>query len=1630
MSVSLSEERDRIQRQVEELEQSLSLCRSETHTDLQLLSSETDDESGSDDEEEESASGLLAQREKIQKEIENLENKLGPQSPVCLSDADDIISSSDESELGISLSVESCLQMNLVYQQVVQETLCQLETLLTHNNRQQRELVSQLSGPIKEPSREQPAPSSYQLPINMYLGRFLKPYFKDKQTGLGPPANQETKEKSSRMTGCLDENKVKIKRWESWQKTLLIDSVSRDSLRRLVQPKLSRVDYLSQKLSSAEETNRQKLREQIDSLEREIDKLRTKKEEELIGDRYEEHDWEKISNIDFEGTREADDIRCFWQNFLHPSIRKVGWSQEEVEQLRDISRRHRERDWKKIAEELGTGRTAFMCLQTFQRFVSDSLRRGSWTPDEDDLLRDLVDKMRIGNFIPYTQMSYFMEGRHPPQLIYRWNQVLDPSLKKGMWTKQEDQLLLRAVSRQGEKDWWKIRLEVPGRTDSACRDRYIDCLKSGMKRGAFDKQEQELLLQLVEKYGVGRWAKIAAEIPQRYDAQCLREWRKVSRKKLGPAQKNKKAKNPQTSGGVKKKRKVNIRRKVKEELSSEEEEEEEEVEYMDSDTDEKKMKEEEKEEVVEVDRTADVEDEVEEYTCPSMTEWIPDDKAKHFSFLNFRPVSIPSSSHSPRGKPVRSTIVGKSGRSVIIGPNPVELQWEERHRDSTMMMVSPDQLQAHLHCQAAEWKKQGFRIKGKQLGRSMDIVVKYKLQAAVMPWIGNLLIPTQTRLTVADALREQGEKTKLSSTPVFQLLLQTMNVDVIGCKETIEQRKEKVGLPTPPPDPASVRRKDPRTVARILQQSKQQKELDLQDKLILTQLHTLQQQQIMLKQPIRTQQLVYLQQPQNLPPQSLPPSIPSQNLPGLPQMSRLSFPQSVFIPHPLLQPQNPLAPSSDTSHLSRCRPPPVGVLTSSSPPLPPVSMVPMLQSPTSSALVQQQTVPLTQRFKVYQSSSPNPAVSIGSTLANQQAVPFLRSTLATRPLPSSSGTSSGQSLPRGRGQKADREPAVKVCVTGAGSDGTYTGVKDEGRRNLKLSQRPRALQEATRAKTQNGKKSASSSRKTTESQRTNSPPQTGLLPPPQHHTALLSSSLSASLIRDHDYFIHTTPPPSQPSPAPKQPDPKHCKSDPVPETPTKHPSRGIKRRRGPEQDGVTSSQDVPCTDVTGDPGAQADRGATQEGKRVRKLSHKARELQKATETKDEAKKKRKSSPCKARPRTSRSKQGTEKPTLHLLPGESVWVMTPGGLVQLALAPPQPHQQALVPTPTFPPAPGNSTRHQLDTPPLRFKPPPVPYDRTIPINLPASPTHPPEPRAPVPSPGCFPLRSTYPQPPPKVFLPCNGTIRVGKASPPPLRREALPFNPSLMFLEPQEAVCDWLSGRRGVVVPGAGVALPYLPPFVSTLSTLRALLQAKNSLTKSALQLLSQDSEPRRCQTKIVSDSGSENTSSQPPPDLPDSTSDLRPAEQPGNAHLTAPTVSSDSLQEEQGEKEEQEEQEEQGEQREQEEQEEVLVAAVRELVTERFSSNPAYQLLKARFLSLFTVPALLATIQPITEETVARPATQEEEEEEEEEEEQEEVAKLKKIKERGRQRAQGSRQERQPIPSQESTHPPLTRPGQ
>uniref|UniRef100_A0AAY3ZTV5 snRNA-activating protein complex subunit 4 n=1 Tax=Denticeps clupeoides TaxID=299321 RepID=A0AAY3ZTV5_9TELE len=476
----LHAERERIRRQIQALEQSLGAEGGE----LDLAASSSGELCGPSRD----TWDLAVERQRVEREIQELEQALSSNAA-----AQELLSGesreedSDE-ELDLPQNVDTCLQLNLVYQQVLKEKLLELERLLKDNQQQQKDIEVQMSGPTT------PNPSLSGLPpLKLFLGNFMRPYFKDKVTSLGPPANPETKEKMAAWTKTCDEKT--IRRWEGWQKTLLVNAVVQDSMKRLIQPKMSK----------------------------------SMNEEELVGDRTDEHDWEKIANIDFEGTRQGEDLKRFWQNYLHPSVNKTKWNQDEIDKLKQIVEEHHSSNWELIAHDLGTNRTAFMCFQTHQRYVCKEYRKRPWTKEEDKVLRYLVEKMRIGNFIPYTQVSYFMANRDSAQVMYRWTMVLDPSLKKGPWSKEEDELLLKAIEKHGIPNWFRVKFEVPGRTDGQCRDRYLDCLCESVKKGVWDIEEEEMLRRAVARHGIGKWSKISSEVPGRTDSQCLQKWKTLTK---------------------------------------------------------------------------------------------------------------------------------------------------------------------------------------------------------------------------------------------------------------------------------------------------------------------------------------------------------------------------------------------------------------------------------------------------------------------------------------------------------------------------------------------------------------------------------------------------------------------------------------------------------------------------------------------------------------------------------------------------------------------------------------------------------------------------------------------------------------------------------------------------------------------------------------------------------------------------------------------------------------------------------------------------------------------------------------------------------------------------------------------
>ncbi|VFV27638.1 snrna-activating protein complex [Lynx pardinus] len=483
-------EREKIAKEIEELERILDPSSSSISVEVSESGLALDSEADSLPEEDSDAAGSLASLPTCDQE----EERWGEAS-----------NGEDDPKKTLPEDPETCLQLNMVYQEVIQERLAEVSLLLAQNREQQEEIMCDLAG-----SKGPKVKDSKSLPPNLYIGHFMKPYFKDRVTGVGPPANEDTREKAAQGIKAFEE--LLVTKWKNWEKALLRRSVVSDRLQRLLQPKLLKLEYLHQKRSRVtSEAERQVLEKQSREAEKEVQDIRELPEEALLGNRLDGHDWEKISNVNFEGGRSAEEIRKFWQNCEHPSINKQEWSGPEVEQLKAVAATHGHLQWQKIAKELGTGRSAFQCLQKYQQH-NRALKRREWTPEEDHLLTQLVREMRVGSHIPYRR-----SGSSGLQFSFR----LSPSF----WCR--DSAGQRGTTREG--------VLAP---DAACVPaalRYLRRLHFGLKKGRWSAKEEEKLLELIEKYGVGHWAKIASELPHRTGSQCLSKWKIMVRGSRHPA---------------------------------------------------------------------------------------------------------------------------------------------------------------------------------------------------------------------------------------------------------------------------------------------------------------------------------------------------------------------------------------------------------------------------------------------------------------------------------------------------------------------------------------------------------------------------------------------------------------------------------------------------------------------------------------------------------------------------------------------------------------------------------------------------------------------------------------------------------------------------------------------------------------------------------------------------------------------------------------------------------------------------------------------------------------------------------------------------------------------------------------
>ena len=175
--------------------------------------------------------------------------------------------------------------------------------------------------------------------------------------------------------------------------------------------------------------------------------------------------------------------------------------------------------------------------------------RNSWSKEEDDELRALMSgalielgytdglngvktiqqSLDVTKSIPWDSLAQRFRNtlRNGKDLRKRWSGSLDPNLKKGRWTKDEDDRLIRAYEKHGSH-WLSVSLEISGRTEDQCAKRYIEVLGPGSKGRLreWTLEEDLLLISKVKAYGT-KWRKISSEMEFRPSLTCRNRWRKI-----------------------------------------------------------------------------------------------------------------------------------------------------------------------------------------------------------------------------------------------------------------------------------------------------------------------------------------------------------------------------------------------------------------------------------------------------------------------------------------------------------------------------------------------------------------------------------------------------------------------------------------------------------------------------------------------------------------------------------------------------------------------------------------------------------------------------------------------------------------------------------------------------------------------------------------------------------------------------------------------------------------------------------------------------------------------------------------------------------------------------------------------
>ncbi len=431
--------------------------------------------------------------------------------------------------------VKYLLTINKAYKESIDDKLTSLKQILESNRKQQKELNIQIQNNFNKTSKTiSNNKSSIDNEKNKSENEIVKirlNYFKDR-FGSEPDQNIDTIQKSNfiirdYVPQCKSE-------WTLVYREKLKHAVINDSLRILKLPISTRVAFLEEKLFDLIKTQSYS---NIDLKTIRKQKRTASKLEEKF-DNYEANDilnkvdpnrldWMKISKLDIGGIFSSNECFLVWTNVCHPRINQLKWASNEDKFLIDLARKYKEKNWERIALELNTNRSAFLCIKRYHEKTADKYCKRDWSENESNELCKLAEQHRIGLYVPYNYLCY-LNGTRDRNNIYNLHLKVDPNLNHGKWSQSEEQAFEEALQFYNTVyNWQEISEYIGTRTSFQCKDRYELKYCNPEKYINWTREEDKKLIESYKKFE-NQWVKIATYVfPHRNDNACLHRYTKL-----------------------------------------------------------------------------------------------------------------------------------------------------------------------------------------------------------------------------------------------------------------------------------------------------------------------------------------------------------------------------------------------------------------------------------------------------------------------------------------------------------------------------------------------------------------------------------------------------------------------------------------------------------------------------------------------------------------------------------------------------------------------------------------------------------------------------------------------------------------------------------------------------------------------------------------------------------------------------------------------------------------------------------------------------------------------------------------------------------------------------------------------